>query len=86
MTLLRECVPELAGVVPDPCTKILVVGPAKDPLSAVALECAGVVFGALHEAVAFGGPAYRTIPKSPVVSYQLIRIGETKTLPTPEDG
>jgi len=71
MPLLREYVPEIVCVIPPEACSVLVVVPVRDACSSVGNECAGWILGALTETIEFGGPAYRTVPASPLALYQL---------------
>ena len=62
---------------------VLVIGPAKDTLSKLALDCSG----ALHETTAYKSPAYSHIPPSPLHSNVLPKfVGGPPALPVEEVG
>ena len=79
MPFLREYLPEITCVIPND-TQALVCIPERDATAPTCKEAAQSILGAVYETVKFSGPAYRTIPKSPLALYQLV--SETKaTLP-----
>ena len=79
MPFFREYMPEIACVIPGE-TQVLVVNPERDAAALACREAAQPVLGAVHETIRFPGPAYRTIPKSPLALYQL-RSESKVTLP-----
>ena len=85
--MLREYVPEMACILPECRTIGLVVGPEKDTLSKLALECSRCILGALHESISYTGPAYLKIPPSPLHSTSLHKFSEgPPKLPVEEPG
>ena len=81
MTLLQEYAPEVAFIAPNGSPQVMVVAPSRDATSGASLECPRAVLEAVYEAVSFGGPAYRMVPSSPLVLYQLARVLELPKLP-----
>ena len=69
MPLLREYAPEVVCVIPGD-TQVIAVIPDKDSAAIPSKEAAQAVLGIVYEVVKFGGPAYRTIPKSPLALFQ----------------
>ena len=57
------------------------VAPSRDATSGASLECSRAILGAVYEAVSSGGPAYRTVPATPLVLYQLTKALELPKLP-----
>ena len=81
MPLLREFVPEICCVVPHSETFVLVVAPSRDALHNVSQECSTAILGSVLETVKFKGPAYRTLPDSPLALFQLLKKAENVKLP-----
>ena len=57
---------------------MIAVIPDKDSAAIPSKEAAQAVLGIVYEVVKFGGPAYRTIPKIPLVLYQWLAGARTK--------
>ena len=86
MPLLREFVPEICSIVPNCCSSVIVVAPARDALHDVAHECAQGILGSIVETVKFDSPAYRSVPRSPMPLYQLLKVPEPSRLPVETEG
>ena len=62
--------PEITCILPGD-TQVIAIIPERDSSSVPAKETAQAVMGIILEYVRFPGPAYRTIPRSPLPLYQL---------------
>ena len=70
--MLREYVPEICCIVPQPCTQVIVVGSTLDALSKLSAQFHENIFGSIIEYIKLPGPAYRTLPKSPLAPLPVI--------------
>ena len=77
MPFLRAYAPELACILPGE-TQVMAIIPERDATAILGKEAAQAVLGVVYETVKFGGPAYRTIPKSPLILYQWLPSRRTK--------